>query len=490
MIFVVNLLINFILSPFIVQNLGAEANGFVQLANTFVSYVSIITIALNSMASRFITVSLVKGEKQRANQFYSSTFFGNVILLGVLIIPIAVMIYNLQHFVNISPSLVGQVKYLFSLIFISFFLSTAAPVWTVATFVKNKIYLQSIGTMLSTLTRAIAIGLLFMAFKPKIWYLGIAAILSTLILQIWQFYCKTKELNELKVKIEDVKWENIKELLASGIWNSVNQLGILLFGGLDLIFSNLFINAKAMGIVSIAQIVPNFLGSLQSTITNIFTPNMTIFYAKGKIEALKNEIFKAGKINIALLGIPFTILVVFGQEFFHLWMPSQNSVLLQQLSVLYTLSFLLMVGIMPLWSIFVIVNKTRTNSDTVIISGVISAILTLAALKFTNLGVLAICGVSSIVAIFRNIIFVVPYSAKYIGLKWTTFFPLIFLTIFNFVVEFTLGKVLLHFMTVDSWLSLATAVIIFGLLSIVLSFVILLNRKEKAYFFNFLKKNK
>ncbi|HEX3026780.1 MAG TPA: hypothetical protein VHR42_06090, partial [Clostridia bacterium] len=48
----ISLAVNFFLSPFIVRHLGEEANGFMQLANNFVTYASLLTLAFNSMASR------------------------------------------------------------------------------------------------------------------------------------------------------------------------------------------------------------------------------------------------------------------------------------------------------------------------------------------------------------------------------------------------------------------------------------------------------
>ena len=50
-------LISFTLTPYITNKLGVEAYGFVTLAKNFTQYASIITIALNSYASRYITVS-------------------------------------------------------------------------------------------------------------------------------------------------------------------------------------------------------------------------------------------------------------------------------------------------------------------------------------------------------------------------------------------------------------------------------------------------
>ena len=51
MVLLTNILIGFWLSPFVVEHIGVEANGFVTLANNFVTYVSLIVTALNSMAA-------------------------------------------------------------------------------------------------------------------------------------------------------------------------------------------------------------------------------------------------------------------------------------------------------------------------------------------------------------------------------------------------------------------------------------------------------
>lgn len=58
--FAVNFVISFFLTPYIVETVGKEAYGFVSLGNNFVNYASLITVALNSMASRFITIEIQK----------------------------------------------------------------------------------------------------------------------------------------------------------------------------------------------------------------------------------------------------------------------------------------------------------------------------------------------------------------------------------------------------------------------------------------------
>ena len=56
--FMVNIGINFLFTPYLINTVGKEAYSFFPLANNFISYTSIITVALNSMASRFITINI------------------------------------------------------------------------------------------------------------------------------------------------------------------------------------------------------------------------------------------------------------------------------------------------------------------------------------------------------------------------------------------------------------------------------------------------
>lgn len=52
--FLITIFISLFITPYIVEQLGGEAYGFVGLANNFVSYASLITVALNSMSSCFV----------------------------------------------------------------------------------------------------------------------------------------------------------------------------------------------------------------------------------------------------------------------------------------------------------------------------------------------------------------------------------------------------------------------------------------------------
>ena len=97
-----SILTSFFLSPYIVENFGEEANGFTQLANNFVNYATLLTIALNSMAGRFITISYCNKDYQKCNKYYSSVIIGNILIFLILILPSVFFVFNLEKLINID----------------------------------------------------------------------------------------------------------------------------------------------------------------------------------------------------------------------------------------------------------------------------------------------------------------------------------------------------------------------------------------------------
>lgn len=77
-VIVAQMVISLFLTPIVLEKMGAEAYGFVGLVNNFVSYVAVITTALNSLAGRYITIAHHSGDQEGAESYYSSVFLQTV----------------------------------------------------------------------------------------------------------------------------------------------------------------------------------------------------------------------------------------------------------------------------------------------------------------------------------------------------------------------------------------------------------------------------
>lgn len=472
-------MISFVLSPYIVRTLGVEANGFVSLANNFINYVSLAATALNSMGSRFLMMAYYNDEHEKFRRYYSSLFFANLFLAVVFGILGAVCVWHLELLLNIPADIVTDVKLLFAFLFGNFVISTMITVWTTAPFIKNRLYLNSVTTASGSAVRAVIILGLFLCLEPSVCFLGAATLVSGCVGYGLQFLYKRSLFPDLRARKKDFSWASIWELVSSGIWNTISCVGLILTSGLDLLVTNLFVNATAMGVLSLSHTVPTFINTLNETIANVFTPSLIIDYAQGRIDNLVKTIKQSSKIISTICSLPLGFLLVYGKEFYTLWQPTEDAQVLHTLSVIIIFGRVFFTGMQPLFSVFTVVNKVKQNSMVIICNGLVSVGLMFMLLQFTDLGVYAIAGTSVVCCFVKNILFVIPFSAKYLGLKPTTFYSTLVPSVACCVILLGWGYIERLLIVPTGWISLIAAGVLFSAVGLFLTIFAVLNKEER-----------
>lgn len=482
--FVLSVLIGFFLSPYIIEHLGAEANGFTQLASNFVNYASLITIALNSMAARFMSVEYHQGDLTETKKYYSSLVVGNVFIMLIFIVPAWYIIHNLDKLINIGDVNPWDIRALFFFVFSNYFVALITSLLSTAMYVKNKLYYQNLISVVSAILRLLLLFGLFTFYKPRVFYVSVAGFICTLITLPFFVWTKRKLLPEIKFSKKYFDLKHIFTLVSSGIWNTINQCGNILMTGLDLLLANLFVNPVEMGILSVAKQVPNYIIQLGVMINTNFAPALTLTYASSdKHEVLKNLRWSM-KLSSIFMSIPIGIFVVIGSSFYGLWLPTLDRNQLVLLSFLSCMAFVPFAGPQVLYNVYATTNKLKLNSLTVILGGLVNFIVVYILLCFTNLGIYAIAGVSSLVSIVRNLVVTVPYTAHLLKLRWYEFYKDVGISCLCFVAVFAVTMMIKGILGCNSWITLILTALFSGLLSLLSEVLILLSRQEKRALFN------
>jgi len=479
--FILNIGINFFLTPYIVGSIGVEAYGFVALGANFIGYVSLVTIALNSMAGRFITIEIHKENWEAANTYFSSVFIANIIAIGVISIPSILFIFFVDQIINVPEQLLRDVKILFVLLFMGFIVSILLSTFGVATFVKNKLYLQSLRKMEATFIQAIILLILFICFEPVVSFVGFAGLIAGLYMLYFSVYYTNKLLPEIKIRKAHFNYIAVKELISSGIWNTITRLGLLLLDGLDLLIANMFISVAAMGTLAIAKTFPSLTISLVGIIAGVFMPDFTRLFALNKSEDLLKAIKNSMKLLGIVISLPLAILVSFGYDFFSLWVPTQDARLLQILSILTIATIIVSGPINSIYGIFTVTNKLKANSMILIFTGLLNVAIVFILLKTTSLGLYAVAGVSSVLGILRNLFFTAPFGAKYLDLKWYTFFPEIAKAVIAFLIASSIGLSINYFFDVNDWFGLFLFAGITAILGLLVNTFVILDKQEREH---------
>ena len=487
--FGLNMIINFFLSPYIIENVGVDAYGFVSLANNFVMYASILTIALNSMAGRFITVSIYKEDNEETNKYFSSVLIVNYVASIVLLIPIIFLVIFLDKILNIPIGMITDTKFLFAFIFLNFLLNIINSTYSIATFAMNRLDLSSRRNIDSSIIKAILLFILFTFLSPRISYIGIATCAMSLYLLIWNIRYTKKLLPQIKISCKYFEISKIIEIIKSGIWNTITKLGQTLSDGLDLLICNLFINSETMGQLSIAKTFSAIVSNLLATVSNVFSPQITIDYAKNEIDKLINNVKMSMKVTGCFANIPLSYLLVFGAFFYTTWIPNQDIKLISILTILTVQGEIISGAITPLFNIFTVSNKVKVDAIVRLCTGFITVAIVFVFVKFTNLGIYAVAGTSIVLGTLVNLIFVPIYvSKKCLNIKWYTFYPIILRYILTTVI---LIIVLILFVRplfkISNWINIIISVFVVGIVGLCINILLLFSNKEKKEVLNTIK---
>ena len=472
--------ISLVLSPYIVKTVGVDANGFVGLANNIVSYAMLSTVALNALAGRYISVKIYEKNEKEANRYFSSVFIANACIAGGLLLVLSVVWVYLDLLIKIPRNILVDVKILFAALFFECIVTTIGSVFSVATFVTDKLYLNSIRSVEANIGRAVILAVLFLFFSPNVCYLGISSALVAVYCMCFNVYYTSKLLPFIRIQKKYFDVRAVWELVVSGIWALVIRLGQLLSDGLDLLISNLLINPDAMGILSLAKAIPSMISGIVGGVVGVFSPRFTYLFAKKQSDELLCEVRRAMKIMGIIVNIPIIVLVVCGRDFFSLWQPTQSAKQLQILSLLTCGGLVFSGGINCLYELFVVIKRIKENAIALVLGGIISSVVTIVLLQTTEFGIYAIASISTVVNIVRNVAFTAPFGAKCLGQKWYSFYPDILLPVLFTTLSSIAGMSVTWKMPSGTWMLLIMKSMIVVSIACVLGVMVILNHNDRT----------
>lgn len=480
--FILNFGVSFYLTPYLIRSIGETEYSFYPLASSFISYISVVTIALNSMQSRFVVIALHRKETKKAMEYINAVFFSNLIF-SIFLLPIGIFfIFNIDKFLNVPIEVKTNVQILFSFVLFSLIVGLLTNFYSMSTYYKDKLYLGNFASMVSILIK-VGIGILLFSLLPaKVYYVSIMDLATFIVGLGFGIYFTKKFMPDITISYKYFRIDRVKELMSSGIWNSVSSLSNMLLTGIDLLLANIYLGPTSVAMISISKALPNQVCALISVAGNIFQPRFARQYAHNDINALYNSL----KSSIRLLGlvacIPMGALLTIGLYFFKLWIPSMDARTLQILSIMAVSTLCISITIQPIYSIFIITNKVKLNSLVVLGTSILNILLVILLLRFTDVQfyrMVIIVFTSEIIGITRNLFFTIPYAAKCIGVNWIDFFKVVLRNMallgMCIIVYYLLSLIVIP----NSWIMFVLIVIIGAIVSIILLWFIAINKNER-----------
>lgn len=478
---VVQFAINFFVVPKIINRFGTEAIGYVNTSFDIVSYFNVFTVIFNSVAGRFISIEVNKYNTKKATEYLNSVVVANSIIAGIMIIAGAIFIPNVDRFLNITPEYLNEVKITFLLTWVSSLVSLMTSVFTVGTYVKNRLDLNALRNIISYILRAIAIVLLFTCLPMKIYFMPVATLISTLFLAIANYSLTKKLIPEIKLNPKYAKWKSIKEIGSAGIWMSITSLSSILIRGLDNFLANILFDQHAMGNLATSRTIPNAITTIINTIGTMFTPTFVYYYSKGKTDDIVEQAKKSIKVNGMILLVPVSGFIAFATPFYSLWLKTSDTETINTVVLLSSLTIVQAYfnsSTAALAQLSVVTNKLKLPVFVSLGAGVLNIVAVLIVAKTTNLGVITLALTSTIIMSIRYVFFNSWYAAKVLNTNSKQFYKTLLRTLLPIPILLAIFFFVSTHILFKSWIKLLLICGICGIIGYVISAVIIFPIKD------------
>ncbi len=460
--FVINYMITLVLTPFITSTVGTAAYGFVSLAKSVAQYATIITLALNSFAARHIAVAYHNGDMKKANVFFSSTFYGDVVLGGLVVAAAVGGIFFLEKIFVIPPELVGDVKLLFLIVFINFLVVTVFTVYGAGAHIANRLDVVGVFKLLSYAAEALLLVVIYHFLKPRVAYVGLGLLVAGVVVVISNVWITRRYTPELRVQRSSFSRDAVKKLVGDGIWSSANDLGVLLHNGLDLAICNLMLTPLAMGQLAIAKSIDLIFHSLYQVVAQAFQPMLLRSYAENKMDKLLQELKLSMKLSGMLANLAFAGFFALGMAYYKLWIPGEDIALVYRLTVITVMTSVASGCMKPLYYIYTLTVKQKVPCVVTIVTGVMNVVGMFLLLRYTDMGIDAVVWTTVVLVGFINFVSNPLYMAHVLHQKLSTFYPQILRNVLSCAIITGLFTGFSRLYMPDTWLMLILCVAVYA----------------------------
>ena len=320
----ISCIIPFLYTPVMMHMLGQAEYGLYCLANSVISYLTLLSFGFGSTIIRYI--SKYRAEKNKEAVCRTFGFFLQLyIFLGILVFVVGLVISNNVEVIFRKGLTVAEIDKIHILIIIMAFntaLSFPMSVFSsIITSYERYVYRKLID-MISTIAAPI--------FNLVTLYMGFASIgmsIASTILQILMLplnviYCF--KILKINPKFNRIPYSLIKEMLGFSFYVFLGTIVDMLFWSTDKVILGMLASSTAIAVYNIGGTFNNMVISLSTSISGVLTPKITGMVATDVSKEQFTELFiRIGRLQYFVIALIISGFSVFGQSFIQLWAGSE-----------------------------------------------------------------------------------------------------------------------------------------------------------------------
>lgn len=298
----VNAIIAFFTTRFVLQALGEEDFGIYTLVAGIVTMLSVLNSSMSNTAMRYMGHSLGEGNIENMRKTFNTTMFIHFVLGGAMIVVLEVGGWIMfEYFLNIPESKLYAAKIVYHFMIITTFISIiSVPFDAVINAHENLLFLSLMNIVEGILKLALALYMLSCTTELLIQYGFFIMVIGIIMRVIKQVYCarKYKEVT-LKFKLYRDK-ALTRSILSFTGWELFASVAAVCQGQLRSLLMNMFFGVRLNTAEGIGNRVNAQVNMVSIGVTRAITPQMNKAEGSGD---------RAKMLYLGMVGVKFTTFI-------------------------------------------------------------------------------------------------------------------------------------------------------------------------------------
>ena len=482
---VVSMALSFWITPYLTNSIGSEGYGLIPLTQQFVNYTTVITISITSISGRYFAIARRRENDGEAQEYFSSTLYATIVTILILLIPFVMSSFMIDKIINIPNGFLDDVRKTYVIFIAVFIITFITSAFNDGPFSENKLFYTSGISIVNVILKSAVTVSLCLMFEPRIWFVSVGVFAGAIVSLVLSVIVFRRIIPDIKITLKP--HNRVKDILSSGMWISIGEIGVILFLQIDLFVSNHFVSLKEAGEYAVVLQLPSVIRTFSGTIVSIFVPVVVALYAAGDMEGMKKYVNNAVKYTGIVLSLPIGILCGLGGTLLSLWINpdfAKYQLVLAVLSVHLSINL----SVQAVTSVETAMAKVKIPAFMTLIMGTINFGLACFFAGPMKIGVLGIALAGGIVLTCKNFIFSPIYVAYITKSKWYTYFPGVIkpfcttvgVSIFCYFVQQNIY--------IPNLLAFVGVCCVIGIIYLIVVWAFMINRNEKQQILKYIRK--
>lgn len=317
---VVVILISLYTSRVIINALGEERYGVYVVVGGLTSMLAFLNTTMSGAISRYINYDIGIGQVEAiAKRFSSSMMIQSSIAIIFLLLAETVGVWFLNNKLEINPDMIIAANWVFQLTVLTAILSILQVPFTAMVLSYEKMGIYSTIEIISVVLKLVSALLIMQSAFDRLILYGLLILLSHLIIFAIYIIYSYRSFNSCRFKFHKDK-ENLVPMLKFSGWDLFGNISYtsMLQGATILI--NMFFGAIVNAAGGITMTVSSQVAWLGRNVTMAYRPQVINNYAQQKFDQMSKMMYDSGKMATLLLLMGTIPLYINLEYVLHLWL--------------------------------------------------------------------------------------------------------------------------------------------------------------------------